>query len=456
MAEKKLTAKGKAGAGSKPVSKSKAEKQSRIQDPSTYAKASEDKKSKTKAKAEIKTGSKVQDPKSKTKAKSKTAAKAKPEAKKQSKIQDPKSKTKAKPEAPIETGFAHRATKGEAPKSRKAKTTAKAQPKATAKPKAKSKTAAEPQIEVLPAGDEEIEETVKALPEPSRDSSSSRAAIYDPVSAYYQTVRHYPILTREEEKSLALAFLEDGEVDAAYELVTSNLRLVIKIALEYRRLWREIVDLIQEGNVGLMHAVKKYDPYRGVRFSSYAAWWIRAYIIRYIMNNTRMVKIGTTQAQRTLYFQLGKERERLRKMGIEPDSKAIAKSLKVKESEVEEMSMRLSSGDLSLEAKRGEDGDFTLMDTIPALEPDTERRVADAEARSIYLEKLSTFVDSLADRDRKIFTMRWMRDDPMTLQVVGEELGITRERVRQLEARIIKNLRVFLEEEGLSASDFFE
>jgi RNA polymerase sigma-32 factor len=169
-----------------------------------------------------------------------------------------------------------------------------------------------------------------------------------------------------------------------------------------------------------------------------------------------MVKIGTTQAQRTLYFQLGKERERLRKMGIEPDSKAIAKSLKVKESEVEEMSMRLSSGDMSLEAKRGEDGDFTLMDTIPALEPDTERRVADAEARSIYLEKLSTFVDSLADRDRKIFTMRWMRDDPMTLQVVGEELGITRERVRQLEARIIKNLRVFLEEEGLSASDFFE
>jgi RNA polymerase sigma-32 factor len=288
-----------------------------------------------------------------------------------------------------------------------------------------------------------------------KESGGSKPVIYDPVSAYYQTVRHYPILTREEEKRVALTYLEDGDVDAAYELVTSNLRLVIKIALEYRRLWREIVDLIQEGNVGLMHAVKKYDPYRGVRFSSYAAWWIRAYIIRYIMNNTRMVKIGTTQAQRTLYFQLGKERERLRKMGIEPDSKTIAKSLKVKESEVEEMSMRLSSGDLSLEAKRGEDGDFTLLDTIPALEPDTESRVADAQARSIYREKLSDFVDTLADRDRKIFTMRWMKDDPLTLQVVGEQLGISRERVRQLEARIIKNLRAFLEEEGLSASDFF-
>lgn len=288
----------------------------------------------------------------------------------------------------------------------------------------------------------------------SRDKTA-KPVIYDPVSAYYQTIRHYPVLTRDEEKELAVRYLETEEIDAAYNLVTSNLKLVIKIALEYRRLWREIVDLIQEGNVGLMHAVKKYDPYRGVRFSSYAAWWVRAYIIRYIMNNTRMVKIGTTQAQRTLYFQLGKERERLRRMGIEPDSKAIAKSLNVKESEVDEMTMRLSSGDLSLEAKRGHDGDFSLYDTIPALEPDTETRVADAETRSIYLEKLSEFVATLADRDRKIFTMRWMRDDPLTLQVVGEKLGITRERVRQLEARIIKNLRAYLEKEGLSASDFF-
>jgi RNA polymerase sigma-32 factor len=284
---------------------------------------------------------------------------------------------------------------------------------------------------------------------------SAKPAIYDPVSAYYQTLRYYPVLTRDEEKELAVRYLETEDVDAAYTLVTSNLKLVIKIALEYRRLWREIVDLIQEGNVGLMQAVKKYDPYRGVRFSSYAAWWIRAYIIRYIMNNTRMVKIGTTQAQRTLYFQLGKERERLRRMGIEPDSKAIAKSLNVKESEVDEMTMRLSTGDLSLEAQRGHDGDFSLYDTIPALEPDTESRVADAETRSIYLEKLSEFVGTLAERDRKIFTMRWMKDDALTLQEVGEKLGITRERVRQLEARIIKNLREYLEKEGLSASDFF-
>ena len=311
--------------------------------------------------------------------------------------------------------------------------------------------------EIIVEDTEDIEEEKAASITETGSSKNTYAkpAIYDPISAYYQTIRHYPVLTRDEEKKLAVKFLETEDVDAAYTLVTSNLKLVIKIALEYKRLWREIVDLIQEGNVGLMQAVKKYDPYRGVRFSSYAAWWIRAYIIRYIMNNTRMVKIGTTQAQRTLYFQLGKERERLRKMGIEPDSKAIAKSLNLKESEVEEMSMRLSTGDLSLEAKRGHDGDFSLYDTIPALEPDTESRVADAEARSIYLEKLTEFVATLADRDRKIFTMRWMRDDPYTLQQVGEKLGITRERVRQLEARIVKKLREHLENEGLSASDFF-
>lgn len=285
-------------------------------------------------------------------------------------------------------------------------------------------------------------------------SSADKPVIYDPVSAYYQTIRHYPVLSREEEKKIALQFLETEEIDAAYQLVTSNLKLVVKIALEYRRMWKEIIDLIQEGNVGLMHAVKKYDPYRGVRFSSYAAWWVRAYIIRYIMNNSRMVKLGTTQAQRTLYFQLGKERERLRRMGIEPDTKALAKSLDVKESEVEEMSMRLSGGDVSLEAARGSDGDFTLLDALPSDVPDSEELVADAQARSIYLEKISEFVAGLEPRDRKIFTLRWMRDDPLTLQEIGERLGITRERVRQLEARILRKMRTFLEEEGYSASDF--
>ncbi len=389
--------------------------------------------------------------------KRKTPTKTKPEMKTKSKSET-KAKTKTKPEtkAKPETKSKNMSKTKTRTRSR---TKAKTKTDIPSRSKARHRVAEEvisPDEILVPETIDHSEEKTAALKEKggSKDTSA-KPVIYDPVSAYYQTIRHYPVLTRDEEKEIAIRYLETEEIEAAYTLVTSNLKLVIKIALEYRRLWREIVDLIQEGNVGLMQAVKKYDPYRGVRFSSYAAWWVRAYIIRYIMNNTRMVKIGTTQAQRTLYFQLGKERERLRRMGIEPDSKAIAKSLNLKESEVEEMSMRLSSGDLSLEAKRGHDGDFSLYDTIPALEPDTESRVADAEARSIYLEKLSEFVATLADRDRKIFTMRWMRDDPMTLQKCGEKLGITRERVRQLEARIIKNLRKYLEEKGLSASDFF-
>jgi RNA polymerase sigma-32 factor len=338
-------------------------------------------------------------------------------------------------------------------KQRKApKTSARKKPAGKSRDKAPAAVPDEVIVEV-PEDTPKVESPPEKLPA-TPSSGRDKPAIYDPVSAYYQTIRHYPVLTREEEKDIAIEYLNNEEIDAAYTLVTSNLKLVIKIALEYRRMWKEIIDLIQEGNVGLMHAVKKYDPYRGVRFSSYAAWWIRAYIIRYIMNNTRMVKIGTTQAQRTLYFQLGKERERLRRMGIEPDTKALAKSLDVKESEVEEMSMRLSGGDVSLEAERGSDGDFTLLDALPSDTPDSEVLVADAQVRSIYLEKVTEFVAGLEERDRKIFTMRWMRDDPMTLQEIGEKLGITRERVRQLEARIMKNLRTHLEEEGFSAADF--
>lgn len=335
---------------------------------------------------------------------------------------------------------------------KKVKKKKKVSPGRKGRGKGKSSAVPVPELETAVSEEIVVEPGLK-----TKDASprSSKPVPYDPVSAYYQEVRHYPVLSREEEKELALRYLNEDDVDAAYALVTSNLRLVIKIALEYRKMWRDILDLIQEGNVGLMHAVKKYDPYRGVRFSSYSAWWIRAYIIRYIMNNTRLVKLGTTQAQRTLYFQLGKERERLRRMGIEPDVKAIAESLDVKESEVEEMTQRLSGGDVSLEAPRGRSGEeFTLLDILPSQEPDAENLVAHAQARALYLEKLAAFVATLSERDRKIFTSRWTGDDSSTLQELGDTLGITRERVRQLEQRIIKRLRKYLEDEGLNAEDF--
>jgi len=291
------------------------------------------------------------------------------------------------------------------------------------------------------------------LPEAEEKAEGKPPALYDPLASYFQSIRHYPILSREEEKVQAERYLKTQEIESAYQLVTGNLRLVVKIAMEYRRAWRDIMDLIGEGNVGLMQAVKKYDPYRGVRFSSYAAWWIRAYILRYIINNVRMVKLGTTQAQRTLFYQLGRERERLRRLGIEPDNRSLAASLSVKESEVDEMAQRLAGNDLSLEAPRGEGEDFTILDTLPGKEPDAESLVGEARARDLYLSHLAGFVAGLSEREKRIFKARWMRDDPKTLHEVGEELGLTRERVRQLEARILRNLRAYLEEKGLGAGD---
>ena len=165
---------------------------------------------------------------------------------------------------------------------------------------------------------------------------------YDPLRAYMAEVARHPLLSREEEHALAVRYWETGDVDAAYRLVASNLRLVVKIAHEYRRSAFNLLDLVQEGNMGLMQAVKKYDPFKGVKLSSYAAWWIRAYIIRFIMENWRMVKLGTTQAQRKLFFNLAKEREKLVARGIEPTPRLLAKNLQVEEKEVEEMSARMA------------------------------------------------------------------------------------------------------------------
>ena len=170
-------------------------------------------------------------------------------------------------------------------------------------------------------------------------------------------VPRHPLLSREEEHELAVKLRETGDVQAAYELVASNLRLVVKIAHEYRRTAFQLLDLVQEGNIGLMQAVKKYDPWKGVKLSSYAAWWIRAYIIRFIMENWRMVKLGTTQAQRKLFFNLSKERDKLLARGIEPTPRLLAKNLQVEESEVEEMAARMAADDLSLDAPVRPDGE---------------------------------------------------------------------------------------------------
>ena len=271
----------------------------------------------------------------------------------------------------------------------------------------------------------------------------------DPLETYMREIQAHPLLTPEQEKELAVRYAETQDVDAAARLVTANLRLVVKLAYEYRRAYRNMMDLVQEGNMGLMQAVKKYDPYRGVKLSSYAAWWIRAYMLRFILSNWRMVKLGTTQAQRKLFFNLNKERARLSAQGIEPTNAQIATSLDVTETEVDEMDRRLSRGDASLDTPVNEaDGRQTarveMMAGAGGSSPDTMNE--GAELSHMVRKNLDEFRLHLSGKDLVIFDERLVADEPRTLQDLGDQFGVSRERVRQLEARLTGKLRTFLSE----------
>jgi RNA polymerase sigma-32 factor len=282
---------------------------------------------------------------------------------------------------------------------------------------------------------------------------SSRAGIvrHDPLAAYIRETKRYPLLTREEEHTLAVKLAEEGDPDSARRLIEANLRLVVKIAYEYRRAYRNLLDLVQEGNIGLMQAVRKYDPYRGVKLSSYAAWWIRAYILKFILNNWRLVKIGTTQAQRKLFFNLRKEKERLEQLGFSPTPALLAANLDVAEKDVLEMDQRLSAPDASLDAPMNTDdegGTRTRMDSLPNEESDRpDRQVAQSQFQELLRSKLERFAGTLEGRDATIFRERWLTDSPLTLQQIGDRYGVTRERARQLEKRMLSRLRKFLEKE---------
>ncbi len=272
--------------------------------------------------------------------------------------------------------------------------------------------------------------------------------IYDPLRAYLEEIKRYPLLSREEETQLAIRYKEKGDLEAAYKLVTSNLRLVVKIAMDFQRHWMQnLMDLIQEGNIGLMQAVKKFDPYRGYKFSYYASFWIKAYIIKFIMDNWKLVKIGTTQAQRKLFFNLRKEKERLEAQGIEASPKLLSQRLDVKESEVTEMDMRLASGEISLDAPLDHDSADTHKAFLPARDIPVDDLLADAEAKAILQEKLKRFREGLKGKEAVIFDHRLLTDEPMTLQEIGDQFGISRERIRQIESRLKKKLRAYLEEE---------
>lgn len=271
--------------------------------------------------------------------------------------------------------------------------------------------------------------------------------INDPVRLYLREIAETPLLTHEQEIELAKR-VENGDLQAVQQFVRANLRLVVSIAKRYVNRGLTLLDLIQEGNIGLMQAVKRYDPYRGVKLSSYAAWWIRAYMLRFILNNWRLVKIGTTQAQRKLFFNLSKEKAKLAAMGIEPTHAEIARRLNVDEAEVIEMDRRLSRADASLDAPVGdtEEKATTRLELLPALETSPDRLAENAELGEMLRERLEEFRKTLTGKDVAIFEKRLIADEPLTLQELGNEFGVSRERVRQLEARLTSRLREFLKQ----------
>jgi RNA polymerase sigma-32 factor len=287
----------------------------------------------------------------------------------------------------------------------------------------------------------------KGIDNEEAGSSATALVPFDPLQRYLAEIRRFALLSREEEHRLAVDYKEYGNVEAAYKLVTANLRLVVMIAREYQKAFKNLLDLIQEGNMGLMEAVKNFDPYRGVRFPSYAVWWIRAYMIRYIMNDWRMVKIGTTQAQRKLFFNLQKEKEKLEAEGLTPGPKLLAQRLNVKEDEVVEMEQRLASRDLSVDMPMGDDEEATLLHFLPDQKESPEEQIAENQYQHLLREKMEQFANALKDKELVIFRERLLNEDPLTLREIGEKYDISRERVRQIEERVKRKLKSFLSKE---------
>ena len=306
---------------------------------------------------------------------------------------------------------------------------------------------AEVATEFVPDFGEEPELALTGVLAPRKVTVSSRDASQDTLGRYMNELRAYPILDRDEERTLALHYEKTQDATAARRLIGSNLRLVVKLAREYQGATQNLLDLVQEGNVGLVRSMKTYEPARGIRLSTYASWWIRAYILKYILDNARLVRFGKTEAQRKLFFNLRKERDKLEQAGITPDSLALAERLGVPERDVISMERRLAQPDLSLDAPvdREESDGRSFMDRLesPALErPDW---LAEASDHREQLRRTVTgFADTLKGRDRVIFDERLYADDPETLQTLADKFGISRERTRQLEQRIVEGLRHYV------------
>lgn len=272
-------------------------------------------------------------------------------------------------------------------------------------------------------------------------SSSKALATADPVAVYLAEIRKYPLLSKEKEQELSQKYYESKDPMIAQILVTSNLRFVVKIAAEYSKFGARLIDLIQEGNMGLMHGVREFNPYKGVRLITYAVWWIRGYIQEYLMKQYSLVKIGTTQNQKKLFYQLQRQKAELDAMGKSPDIKTLSEKLGIPEDEVQMMVNRMSGRDISLDRPVDDDQTTRALDLqrVETAGPDDE--LSHREELSYLTQAIEELKPNLSEREKIILDERILADEPLTLQEIGEKYGITREAVRQMEARLMKKIK---------------
>jgi RNA polymerase sigma-32 factor len=262
------------------------------------------------------------------------------------------------------------------------------------------------------------------------------------LESYLIQINQFPLLTQEEEFQLAAKYRKYNDIEAAHKLITSNLRFVVKVAFEYKSYGVKLLDLIQEGNIGLMMAVRKFNPYKGYRFISYAIWWIRAYIQNFIIKTWSLVKIGTTQAQKKLFYKIGKVRKALESNGEdERKYELLANDLDVATKDIIEMEQRMSSRDLSLNTPFDEGQELTPLDLLQEDAPNQEEAIARAEEKKIQEREVLSAIKRLSDKEAYVIKNRIMADSPLTLQEIGNHLKLSRERVRQIESEALRKLK---------------
>ena len=280
-------------------------------------------------------------------------------------------------------------------------------------------------------------------------------ATLDPLTAYLNEIRMYSELSPQEEFELASGYKKEADPALAYRLITANLGLVVRIAMTFRREWQTMMDLIQEGNVGLMKAVKNFDPFRGVRLPTYATWWIKAYILKYLLDNWRLVKVGTTNTRRKLLYNLRREKENLERQGFVPTTKLLAEHFGVDEQEVIDVEAGLGASDVSVDAPASENNALTLLHTLSdGSHPETDLEAE--QFRRILRGRVDQFMVDLKPIERDIIERRTLADKPQPLKEIGDQYGITREAVRQAEQRLMKKLKNYITEQMPEAADYFK